>query len=155
VIDSQLLEIAGRHRLIEQLLEAGIEVSLPIRDRGIDLIAYIDVDHDSKQFLSVPIQMKAASQAIFSINQRYSRFPDLLLAYVWYASDPAKTVVYVMTQAEAMQIGDELGFTQTHSWKKGTYVVTKPSARLISRLDPFKSNSVLWRKRLSSAARSR
>src|SRR5688572_380270 len=106
-MDSQLLEIAGRHRLVEQLLEAGIEVSLPIRDHGIDLIAYIDLDSDSKRFLSVPIQMKAASQAIFSINQRYSRFPDLLLAYVWYANNPAKTVVYVMTQAEAMRIGDE------------------------------------------------
>jgi len=41
-MDDQLLEIVGKHRLTESLLDAGIEVAFPARDRGIDLIAYSD-----------------------------------------------------------------------------------------------------------------
>ena len=39
-VDSQLIEIIGRNRLINELLRGGLEVATPLRDRGIDLIAY-------------------------------------------------------------------------------------------------------------------
>ena len=39
-MDTQMIEIMGRNRLIDELLRAGLEVALPLRDRGIDLIAY-------------------------------------------------------------------------------------------------------------------
>lgn len=41
--DSQVVELLGRNRLIEELLLAGLEVALPLRDRRIDLIAYADL----------------------------------------------------------------------------------------------------------------
>ncbi|MGA3024700.1 MAG: hypothetical protein ABSF98_08030 [Bryobacteraceae bacterium] len=40
--DSQVVKVLGRNLLIAELLGAGLEVALPIRDRGIDLIAYAD-----------------------------------------------------------------------------------------------------------------
>jgi hypothetical protein len=41
--DSQRVEIMGRHRLNNELIAAGLEVAVPICDRGVDLIAYADV----------------------------------------------------------------------------------------------------------------
>ena len=40
--DSQLTEIAGKHLLISRLVAAGFEVAQPLRDKGIDLVAYQD-----------------------------------------------------------------------------------------------------------------
>src|ERR1035441_6543965 len=40
--DSQLTEIAGKHLLISRLMAAGFEVAQPLRDKGIDLVAYRD-----------------------------------------------------------------------------------------------------------------
>ncbi|MHB2036215.1 MAG: hypothetical protein ACYCPW_05680 [Nitrososphaerales archaeon] len=41
-MDTQLVELAGRNWLTSELLKAGLEVARPERDRGIDLIAYVD-----------------------------------------------------------------------------------------------------------------
>ncbi len=40
--DSQLTEVFGRNLLISHLVTAGFEVAQPVRDKGIDLIAYRD-----------------------------------------------------------------------------------------------------------------
>ena len=42
-VDSQVIELLGRNRLVSELLRAGLEVAIPARDRGIDLIAYLDL----------------------------------------------------------------------------------------------------------------
>ena len=34
--DSQVIELLGRNLLVAELLQAGLEVALPIRDRGLD-----------------------------------------------------------------------------------------------------------------------
>ena len=43
-MDSQAVELLGRNRLVSDLLQAGLEVALPVRDRGIDLIAYANLN---------------------------------------------------------------------------------------------------------------
>src|SRR5438876_7603876 len=43
-VDTQIVELIGRHHLTAELLRAGLEVATPVRDRGIDLIAYADID---------------------------------------------------------------------------------------------------------------
>ena len=59
-MDSQTLELVGQHRLASELLLAGLEVAFPARDRGVDLIAYVDVDLEAGRFVAKPIQLKAA-----------------------------------------------------------------------------------------------
>jgi hypothetical protein len=59
------VELAGRNWLASELLRAGLEVARPERDRGIDLIAYLDLDERVSSFLACPIQMKAATGALF------------------------------------------------------------------------------------------
>ena len=55
--DTQKIEIIGRNRLINELLAADLEVAQPLRDRGIDLIAYLDIDDAIDRFVAFPIQL--------------------------------------------------------------------------------------------------
>jgi hypothetical protein len=55
-----------------------------------------------------------------------------------------------MTQGEALRIAEQMGYTQTGSWQKGDYVVTRPGPKLISSLSPFLMDSTKWNQRLLS-----
>lgn len=81
-MDPQVVELLGRNRLTDEILRGGLEVAHPSRDRGIDLIAYADIDTNVPSFIARPIQMKAASVQSFGINQKYKKFPNLLIAFV-------------------------------------------------------------------------
>lgn len=148
-MDSRLVELAGRNWLISELLKAGLEVARPERDRGIDLIVYRDLD-EKKQFLAYPIQMKAATGAVFSLHARYERFPKLILVYVWNLGDSAHTRYFALTYEQALRIADDMGWTKTASWKTGGrykkrgYTTTKPSKRLRNLLGPFEMDSKKW-----------
>ncbi|MGA8149504.1 MAG: hypothetical protein WB952_00895 [Terriglobales bacterium] len=152
-MDDQLIELCGKHRLTESLLGAGLEVAFPARDRGIDLIAYADIDRRLERFAAVPIQMKAASEACFSIDRKYSKFHDMLIAYVWNLSEPANTQIYVLTQKEAVDIATEMKYTATESWTgKGVYVVTRPGRELIEKLRPHVVSRGKWQEKILGKA---
>src|ERR1700680_1539553 len=143
-MDAQLVEMLGRHRLIAELLRANLEVAIPARDRGIDLIAYADLGTQVTRFSACPIQLKAAIGGSFSVDRKYARFPNLLMAYGWYLEDLAKTVTYATTHPEAVAVADAMGYTQTASWERGLYVVTKPSPELVAHLEPFRMTPEKW-----------
>jgi hypothetical protein len=142
--DSQVTEILGRNRLIDELLHAGLEVALPLRDRGIDLIAYLETGPGIAAFASRPIQMKAGLDELFYIDQKYTAFPDLILAYVWYV-DRDKTVTYALSYADALTIADRMGYTQAPCWEKGRYACTSVSARLRTLLEAHRMTPSKWR----------
>src|SRR5688500_865685 len=102
VMDTQTIELVGRNQLTAELLRAGLEVALPLRDRGIDLIAYADTGADVATFTAVPIQMKVASERSFSINRKYEKFPNLLHAYVWGIQVSECLATYALTQPERL-----------------------------------------------------
>jgi hypothetical protein len=143
--DTQIIEIRGRHRLIDEILQPGLEVALPIRDRGVDLIVYADLSEHVRTFAARPIQMKASSQESFGLYQKYSRFPNLILAYVWHLAAPARAVTYALTYPEALQIAEAMGWTATSSWiDGGGYSTQAPSAKLIALLEPHRMTSKAW-----------
>ena len=74
--DTQLTELAGRHLLISQLTEDGLEVALPIRDHGVDLIAYIDIDDQESSFSACAIQLKVTNGGRFELDQKYRKFAE-------------------------------------------------------------------------------
>lgn len=148
-MDSQIVELIGRNYLVNELLKAGIEVALPMRDRGVDLIAYLDVDEDIARFAGVPIQLKATSKRSFSIAQKYNRFPNLIMAYVWDLISDGEPAVYALTQAEAVSVGEAMGYTQTASWiDQGLYVSTNPSQKLLVLMEPHCMTPEKWREKL-------
>jgi hypothetical protein len=150
-----LVEIIGRHRLIQELLSVGLEVAVPQRDRGIDLIAYVDRDSRVSTFVAVPIQMKAATGRSFSINRKYAPFRNLLHAFVWGLGGGAEPVTYALTQAEALAIGESMGWTKTESWRQtGLYTTQQPSKRLLAHLEPYRMTPEAWWKKATGLAAS-
>jgi hypothetical protein len=143
-LDSQLVELLGRQRLIGELLRDGLEVAVPVRDRGIDLIAYADLSRQVRRFASRPIQMKAATKSAFGIDQKYARIADLIIAYVWHLDDPRAAVSYALPYAEAVNVAAAMGWTATASWQQGKYTTTSPSRRLLDLLKPYQMSPGHW-----------
>jgi hypothetical protein len=149
-LDKQVIEIMGRNRLIDELLRANLEVALPMRDHGVDLIAYVDSGENVTEFRGCPIQMKAATQRAFSISTKYKKFPNIVIAYVWGVSedaDPAHKVTYALTYDQAEKVAVDMRWTNTTSWKeKNWYSTSQPSQELIKYLDDqgFRMTSERW-----------
>jgi hypothetical protein len=143
-MDTQIVELLGRHQLINELLRAELEVAVPARDRGIDVIAYADLGTRVQNFSARPIQMKAALSASFAVDRKYAQFPNLIIAYVWYLEDPAQTVTYALTHDEAVGVAEAAGYTNTESWNRGTYVNTRPGRGLREMLNPFQMTPEKW-----------
>ena len=149
-MDSQTVEIIGRNYLVSLLVSDGLEVARPERDRGVDLIAYLDLD-EAGRFVACPIQMKTATTASFSLHRKYERIAQLLLVYVWYASDPAQACAYALRYDEANSVADEMGWTLTESWNRGGYSTTRPSERLLTLLAPYRMRAGYWRRKVQEA----
>jgi hypothetical protein len=115
--DTQITELAGRHYLISQLLKGGAEVAMPLRDRGIDLIMYLDRDRDVPEFVACPVQLKANQEARFGVERKYEKIPNLLMVYAWNVSTELPEL-YALTYLEAVSLLDKKGHTKTTSWTK-------------------------------------
>jgi hypothetical protein len=144
-MDTQIVELIGKHHLTAELLAAGLEVATPVRDRGVDLIAYADIDERLTKFASCPIQMKAAMKRSFGLATKYKRVHNLLIAYVWHLADLHHRVTYALTYQEAFSIAEGLGWTSTESWNRGAYTTTRPSAKILSLLEPYRMTPQKWR----------
>jgi len=147
-MDSKIVEMLGRNHLVGELIRAGLEVALPLRDRGIDLIAYADLIANVPTFRARPIQMKAASKRSFGLDQKYEKFPNMLIAYVWNLDDASTTATFAMTYAEAFSIMSEMGYTKTASWEQGNYVCTNPGEDLRGRIEKYRMHSRDWWRRV-------
>jgi hypothetical protein len=144
-MDRQVTELLGRNRLVDELLRAGLEVALPERDRGIDLIAYSDLDPRAPSFVARPIQMKAASGAHFSIYRKYEKFPDLILAFVWNVASAGDARTYALSYDEALAVAEAMGWTSTASWTRaGCYSTQRPGWELLQLLKPHRMTPETW-----------
>ncbi len=137
VIDSQQVEIVGRNLLISLLVSSGIEVARPERDRGVDLIAYLDLDVE-RGFQALPLQLKAFSARGMSVNRKYERLSDLHVVYAWHVREPAQAEFFCLSTAEAVAVANEMGWTRTESWRKGVYTTNSPPVRLVALLEPYR-----------------
>ena len=146
--DSQQVELLGRNRLVDELLRDNLEVAMPIRDRGIDLIAYADLGENVTRYVARPIQMKASWTRGFGLYRKYEKFPELLIAYVWHLNDRDKAVTFAMTYQEAFEIAVQMRWTKTGSWEKGWYSTSRPSPELGRLLKAYEMTPGSWRRRL-------
>lgn len=89
--------------------------------------------------------MKACSTEAFSIDAKYAKFPDLVLAYIWNIEHPEKQTTFAMSYSEALGIADEMGWTRTTSWANGSYANTQPGAKLKALLLRYRSTPARWR----------
>jgi hypothetical protein len=148
-LDSQVVEVLGRSHLVAELLKAGLEVAEPVRDRGIDLIAYSDLDAQLAKFVACPIQMKASSTESFSLDAKYAAFPNLIIAHVWHVNSAETPVSYALTYPEALGVATHMGWTATASWANGYYTNTRPGVRLRGLLEPYHMSPAKWRAKVT------
>jgi hypothetical protein len=80
--DSQIKGLIGRNRLVEQLVLPGLDVAIPQRDHGADLVAYANVRKGFKSFVACPIQVKASSAEQFSIDRKFEKIRGLILVFI-------------------------------------------------------------------------
>lgn len=148
-MDPQTVEIIGRNYLLSQLVRDGLEVARPERDRGVDLIAYLDLDETGGPFVACPIQMKAASNKSFSLERKYAKFSHLLLAYVWQVHEPDEARAYALTYEQALAVAERMRWTKTASWReKDSYGTTRPSKRLLTALEPYLMGAGDWKRKV-------
>lgn len=148
-MDSQIVEVLGRSHLVAELLRVGLEVAEPVRDRGIDLIAYSDLDRALARFVACPIQMKASSSESFSVDAKYAAFPNLIIAHVWHVNDEGKPVTYALTYPESLAVTRHMGWTATQSWANGYYTNTRPGAKLRDVLEGYRMPPAKWRDKVT------
>jgi len=150
-MDKQQIEILGRNRLISELVAADLEVSIPIRDRGVDIIAYRELSGKFPKFVAAPIQMKAASNAAFSIDEKYQRISSLILAFVWGLRYPDSAYTYALTHKESLAIAKKM------KWKfsNGRFSTSKPSEKLRELLESHKiKNPDQWWEKIQKVTNS-
>jgi hypothetical protein len=144
-VDSQQVELFGRSFLLNELVTAGYEVALPLRDRGVDLMVYQEHVKSTAAFIARPIQMKSASTARFDVSEKYGSLHSLIIAFVWHLADSSKTCTYAMTYAESIAIAEKKGWTKSDNWaNKGAYNTTNPDKVLIELLQPYKMDALKW-----------
>ncbi len=137
-MDSQSVEILGRNKLIDHLIKDGVEVAVPLRDRGIDLIAYLDMDEGVDKYISMPIQMKASSKRSFSVNSKYAKIKDLLIVFVWNLDLDEGVELYGLDYDQMLYVLNQMGWDETSSWKnKGVYTDNHVSSKLHTLLFPY------------------
>jgi len=152
--DTQITELAGRHYLISQLLAGGVEVASPVRDRGIDLIAYVDRVNDQPEFFACPIQLKANIEARFGIGKKYEKVRNLLMVYAWKVSTPVPEL-YALTYQEVVELLESRNHTKTQSWIKeggGYSLNVNDTWREI--LQPFRMKPEAWQDTILSVCRT-
>jgi hypothetical protein len=114
--DAQLIGIAGQNWLVSQLIQCGIEVAMPVRDKGIDLIAYVE----TQGFRACRIQIKVSRGSAFKVYRE--GYSGMLMVYIWHIYDPQKTVAFAMKTAEARRIVKANKWDENPCWtKEGGY----------------------------------
>jgi len=152
--DTQITELAGRHYLIAQLLAGGVEVASPVRDKGVDLIAYVETANDRPEFLACPIQLKANKDARFGIEKKYGKIPSLLMVYAWRVSTPAPEL-YALTYREVVELLESRNHTKTQSWiKEGGGYSLNVNDVWREALQPFRMEPEAWKDTILSVCRT-
>jgi hypothetical protein len=154
--DTQITELEGQRYLISQLLADGVEVANPLRDHGIDLIAYLDQREGTGQFLACPIQLKTATGERFSLHRKYQKFPNLLMVYAWNISSDTTRAFYALTYSEAenlLKSGTKgTDHTKTDSYKNGVYHF-KVSDEWRKLLKPYKMEPGQWKNKIREVSK--
>ena|SRR5258708_344035 len=114
--DVQLVEIAGRNWLVSQLIQCGVEVAKPERDKGVDLIAYVE----TQRFKACRIQIKVSTDSAFvAYREKYS---GMLMVYIWHIDDSQRTVAFAMNALQARRIVKANEWDQNDCWtRRGGY----------------------------------
>lgn len=148
-MDAATLRLIGRNRVIDDLLRAGIHVSLPIAEgSGIDLFAYSSPRGPHDAWSCAPLRVRASSGRAFGVDEGSERIPGLLHAFVWGVGSVDERV-YVLGHREARRIAEQMGFALPQTGQIALYEHQAPIRSLMELIEPFRVTPEMWRERLA------
>jgi len=158
--DTQIIELEGERHLMSRLLADGVEVANPVRDHGIDLIAYLDQKDGNGQFLACPIQIKTATGKRFSLDTKYKKFPNLLIVFVWDVLDDNARTFYALTYQEAEKLlqksparGTDHTLSKSYTKSNGGYHF-EVSKKWMEVFDAYRVKPGKWKDKIRDVAES-
>jgi hypothetical protein len=145
-----MLELVGRARLMDELLEDGVNVALPMSACEIDMLAYVDSRTAAGRMVSVPIKIATCCADALSSNLEAARAPGLLIALVWGISNPEHLRTFALTPAELtvvkmIEIIERAGAAR--SGESPDQARTR-EAVLQNALEPFAMSPGKWRQKI-------
>lgn len=140
-MNDPLAELVARNYLVNQLARVGIEVAQPLRDVGVDLVAYVDRNSPDGHFRAWPIQLKASSVEGFSIDGKYAEIPSLIIVFAWHLEAEASVEFYALSYPELEALADRMGWARQRGQR---WIVTHPSQPLKEGLGAFKVPPTGW-----------
>jgi hypothetical protein len=73
---------------------------------------------------------------------------------VWHVDDDKEPETYALTCAEAIAVGEAMGWTTTASWSQdGAYSTTRPGEKLCDLLQQYRMTPPKWRAKVVGGAK--
>jgi len=144
---ANVIEVLGRNRLIEQLMEDGVHAALPLWDHGVDLIAY----YKDK---ALPLQLKVSAADRWGVYKKYAEVPSLVMVHIWNVKQSSPIEIYAMSYSEAEEILNTTStYATTNSWTKpmGHYDISPVPEKLREKLQQYRMGPGKWLKLLERA----
>ena len=66
---------------------------------------------------------------------------------------PERTEIFALTYAQSVGVAEEMGYTRTSSWRKGSYAVTRPSKKLTNLFESHRMTPARWEGLLTGLVR--
>ncbi|HXC01381.1 MAG TPA: hypothetical protein VNU49_01935 [Opitutaceae bacterium] len=139
--DTQLTELLGRALLQNALMSCGLEVAYPVRDRGIDMLAYMDTS-PTGLCRAIPIQVKAATTERFGVDSKYKKFSELRIVHVWHVRSTPDARFFLTDFRETAHLA------KNYQWSNGRWNTSAPSAKLKKKLKRFEVLPGQWMEKL-------
>jgi hypothetical protein len=137
-LETELLAI--RARLMDELVEDGLNVAVATNECGVDMLAFLETTLVSQRILAVPIQVRDSS--------------DLTARDQKIADGTALIVVYEL-RASASKHSHLLAFTQTELLTVINQSATSSCGAIQDEfLEPFMMSPGRWRKKIKALIQS-
>jgi len=147
-LHAESIAILGQNRLVEQLVLGGIDIALPIRKHGVDLIAYMTPRDRSEDFISAPLRVTSSTGRAFSIDNSLESITDLLHVFVWNVGGEGCSI-FALTHRELGAVAEALGYSLAPSYQKGLYPQPQIGSKsLANALEPFRMHVESWSQKL-------
>jgi hypothetical protein len=141
-MDSEMLELVGRARLMDEMMEDGVNVALPMGACEMDMLAYVNSRTGPCRIVSVPINVASFCSDALSSNLEAARVSGLLIALVWGIGNPEDVRTFALTPAEltVVKMIEIIGRANACT----------PEVVLRNALEPFAMSPGKWRKKITA-----
>jgi hypothetical protein len=145
-----MMDLVGLARLMNELLEDGVNVALPRGACEIDMLAYVDSRAAECTIASVPIKVTSCCSDALASNLEAARASGLLIALVWGISNSEHARTFAFTPAELTVVKMIAIIGRTSAARSGEPAdpACTPEAVLQNALEPFAMSPGKWRKKI-------